>query len=188
MNERLVGCIRDQAEEHFNQFEEVSATLRYFDVYPQELARRVEELNAVVGGINGLLTASPSKTFVNLEALRKAISPSTSIPTLGEVSQDLVEPTFVGMKKRIASGDFNLPQAPEQPGRPASILLMEGSGLLLEMHFQKPGLGGIFVLACEEILAINLPESRLFEDVLDWMLENKEKFSSGVQEKLREYE
>lgn len=200
MNAELVGCIRDRTAVHFYKFEGVREALRFFDRSPQELAQRVEELDAVVGGMNGLLTARPSRDgfFVNLENLREAIGSGTSIPTLielqgrfldGEVdTQNLVEATFHDMEQEIASGILQLPQALDQPGRPASILLLQGFGHLLEKHFQINGLRALFVLACEEVLVTKLPESRLFEDLLDQMLGQKELFSPQVQQELSSYE
>lgn len=188
MNERLVVCIRDRAAVHFYQFEEVRKALRFFDERPQELAWRVEELDRVVLMVNGLLPAPQliDSAFVNLKNLVEAINPNASMPTLTELqgTQDLVEATFVDMQQEIASGKLNLPQASDQLGRPASTLLVEGYGLLLEKHFQTPGLGAIFVLACEEMLVTYMHESRLFEDLFDQMLGHKEMFSPKIQRAL----
>lgn len=200
MNERLVGCIRDRTAVHFYQFREVREALRFFDRNPLELSERVEELDVVAGGMNGLLTACPSRdgVFVNLENFREAIGSGACIPTLvdlqghfldGEAdTQNLIEATFDDMEQEIASGEFNLPPAPDQSGRFASMLLMRGYGLLLEKHFQITGLREIFVLAFEEILVTKLPESRLFEDLLGQILGHKELFSPRVQQELSSYE
>lgn len=196
MNERLVGCIRDRTAVHFYQFREVIEALRFFDRNPQVLSRRVEELDVVIAGMNGLLTARPSRdgVFINLENFREAIGPGACIPTLVELqgrfldgeadTQNLIEATFNDMEQEIANGSLNLPPAPEL----ASILLLQGYGLLLEKHFKINGLRALFVLACEEVLVTKLSGSKLLEDMLDQMLGHKELFSPQVQEKLNSYE
>lgn len=200
MNERLVNCIRDRTAVHFYQFSEVREALRFFDRNPLELSERVEELGAVAGGMNGLLTARPSKdgVFVNLENFREAIGSGTYIPTLADLqgrfldgeedTQYFIEATFNDMEQEIASGKFRFSSALDQSGRMASILLTEGYGLLLEKHLQITGLRAIFVLAFEEILVTKLSESRLFEDLLGQILGHKELFSPQVQQQLSSYE
>lgn len=88
----------------------------------------------------------------------------------------IAKETFPNTAGLIRNGTWGYLKEIEDPGKIVSALLIEGYGLYLEEVYQKRGLARTFVIAFEEVLGTEYPNSSLFRDIRGWILEEGEDF------------
>ncbi len=109
---------------------------------------------------------------------------------LCEAQGNLIEKVFTEIKRKVARKKWKFPTQVKDPNLLASGFLIEGYGLFAERYFRKRGLAKTCVLGFEAALlaqaryAEENPPIDLFEDILPWMLEEKDNFPPSVKQEL----
>ncbi|MBI1919183.1 hypothetical protein HYS29_01190 [Candidatus Microgenomates bacterium] len=199
MSAELTTVLKSEAVARLGSLPGTKSALDFFDNNPSELESRVNEFEVIIWGLNSLLIfpSTDFSVFINVGNLREMMPPQSAIPSLADIYSErrrrsrtraLVARSLEEIEQNAANGEWQFPRIDPQPGRQASGLLIEGFGLFLEKYYNKPGLARTFVLAFEEVVLTHLPGSRILEDVLEWMIEDREHFSPAIQEMLQEYE
>lgn len=92
--------------------------------------------------------------------------------------------TFRDVRVKVQEGEWEFPTKVTDPHMLTSGLLIEGYGLFLERLNGEEGLAREFVLGFEEVLWNEFRDSALLQDVLPWMVEEKEEFSPKMRDEL----
>jgi hypothetical protein len=94
------------------------------------------------------------------------------------------EDTFVEVAKLISKGNWDYINNIEDPRVAVSALLIEGWGLFFEKNSGIDGIRPIFVRAFEEEMGYEYTDRNLWKDVKDWVIEEKDSFSSKFIRKI----
>lgn len=173
--------------------------------HPEGLETRVVEFEDAMQTLTGLMNDSEldKSKFKNVAALQDQMRYEEDTPlTLGETFNmyarylidgdydtvpEHMNNTFSLIDKKITSGDWQFPhQITDNPNQLASALLLEGYGIFLEEFEGKKGYARNFVLAMEEVLTAEFPDSSLLSDVAGWIKEEKDDFSPEVIDQLED--
>ena len=203
--ESIARRLRYEATIHLRKEPNIGEALRFFSLNEAGFAQRVGEFEDVCGVLNSLLLEEEDidpSLYKNVAELKGMLGSSGAPRTLSEsiyICEELrkegeyVETSntanaFDAMKEKIASGEWGfVRETSDDRTKLASALLIEGYGVYTEkvMDFpEESGLARKLVLAFEEILIEDYPNSALLKDVVGWMKEEKADFGEGTQSRL----
>jgi hypothetical protein len=172
---------------------ELIESLGWLGSETQEEYRRVQDFEFVNQRLNELLgtTDIPPK-LRDAGLLAKALN-GRKIPTLEEARTSFyADPEIAGLVTATIDAVVNeyskwAKVNPEHPskGTPASGALIEGFGAFLSLVSESPvgaaETSRCYVLAFEEVLITERPDSPLVYDVIGWMKEKIESFPEEIQ-------
>lgn len=187
------NAILDQAAWTFRKFERVRAALHFLKENPREFQIRVEQFDMIVREMNRMMKSSmiDPHNFSHVVELNQLLE-GKEIPQLFDLSLQRQ------LKKLTGKGDSTLldgidqafaetshwtwPEEVVDDNQLATGVLIEGFGYLLENLTGIEGVKRNFVLGFEEVGIKRNPNSRIMQDVLPWLIEEKQAFSLGVQQ------
>lgn len=168
--------------------------LRFFKKSPEVFQARVDEFDEIITKMNGFLALPDcdEHNYQHLISLKNRLEgqPIKPLNQLAEENSqtvsEIVDSTFADIKERVVGGDWDYATELE-PGQLASAMLIEGYGLMLARQYGGETTAKDFVYGFEEVLLLNHEkDSPLLDDVLEWMVEEREDFSPGVQTTLND--
>jgi hypothetical protein len=175
---------------------ELIDSLGWLGIEKPEGNQRVADFEYVNGRINELMQDPESITPQYKDAITLVNNLSgNTIPTLEEARKKFYENPKVAetVTSTINNAVKNYPEwakvNPDYPsqGTPASGALIEGYGAFLGSLFaasdkdKKSAINRSFVLAFEEVLINEKPDSPLVRDVIGWMKEESDSFPEEIQ-------
>lgn len=197
----LDRLVRLEARRHLAETPTIRDALGFFRNNPEDFAVRVSEFQRTCDHLNCLLFRDQvdESLYGNVRKLKEKLSEPQTIPTPAlyaamvqatlasgdhQETYTAVYKSFKDIRARIDSWEWQFPHEVTDPHQLASALLIEGYGVFLERLLENPAISRDFVLAFEEVLFTNSPDSSLLHDVVGWMKEEKEDFSPGVAQLL----
>lgn len=181
--------LRLEAAHHLSGIPNVRGALLEFGKNPEVFSDRVTEFGQTLGTMNTLLRGSDldANTFGKLVELRSCL-PVLRFPALGEAGVGSIQDTFLTLRQKITSGEWEFPtQIMDNPNHLASGLLIKGYGLFLERIYKQEDLARKFVLAFKEFIYNTHPESLIVGDVVKGMRAEADEFSPGTADRLWRY-
>lgn len=186
--------IRFEAVRNLRHVPNIRDSLQWIRKNPEGFSTRVLELSTAIGVMNDMLedqeveesrfgNIARIKAFIGEEEVVNspedffAIYDDWKVEGWYESSGSLLKDFFPRIHGLISSGKWEFSTTVVDPNKLTSALLIEGYGQLLEDYYEEPGLARAFVLGFEEVLINRYPQSELFKDVADWMVEEKDDFS-----------
>lgn len=197
--------LRYEATVHLRKDPSIGEALRFFSVNQAEFAQRVGEFENVCMDLSSLIEEQDDinpllyQNVVKLKGMLGSYGPPRSLVASIDICEELREEgdyvetsnmanAFDAMKEKIASGEWGfVRQISDDRGKLASALLIEGYGVYTEKIMHEPedsGVARAVVLAFEEVLLVNYPDSALLKDVVGFMREEKADFGTMLQERL----
>lgn len=197
--------LRYEATVHLRREPNIGEALRFFTHNEAGFAQRVGEFEDVCRKLNFLLEDQDGidpmlyKNVVELKDMLGSFGPPRTLTESLDICEDLrkegnytetndIANAFDTMKEKIASGEWGfVRQISDDRTKLASALLIEGYGVYTEKLMSEPEESGIarrVVLAFEEVLLVNYPDSALLRDVVGFMREEKADFGTRLQERL----
>lgn len=184
-----------EARKRLGHLDLVKKGLREIRAQKSEFVSRFYTLEEVLN----ILSTFGDFRYQNVTCLREALVRISDLPpsfdNAIEVYQDLLktspdepvlkhfEGSFKVVEQRIKEGDLNHLKDIATAKLP-SYLLVEGYGMFAEYLMEQPGLSQKYVLAIEEVLVMNFPQSRLLKDLIGSVYQQKDQFAPEVQEKI----
>lgn len=203
--ESIARRLRYEATVHLRKEPNIGESLRFFSLNGAGFAQRVGEFEDVCRKLNFLLEDQDGidpmlyKNVVELKDMLGSFGPPRTLAESIGICQELREEgdyvetsgianAFDTMKEKIASGEWGfVRQISDDRTKLASALLIEGYGVYTEKIMNEPEDSGIarrVVLAFEEVLLVNYPDSALLRDVVGFMRIEKADFGTRLQERL----
>jgi len=157
-----------------NDFEECLSTMKtYISGDPLEEKSRKSILTS--DNFKNLLIFKKNYHDLELGSIALASHMSAEGGRVGEVA----ESTFEAIAEYANTGEWQFVTKTTDSGKLASGLLIEGYGEFLAQIHGKEGLARDFVLAFEEVLAADFPDSEMFKDIRPWMLAERNRFGEA---------
>lgn len=193
--------LRSEARQRFYDIENIQRTLQEIRRHPAEFRTRVAELETAVSVINSLLRSThlDPNTYQHVIELRQLLGKDESIHNMvelvgmyreGLVQTDfsqtpvLLDRAFDEVHSRVVGGKWPFATETGNPFKLAAGLLIEGYGLFSEIFRGKPDMARTTVLAIEEVLIANMPQSQLLKDVLGWIKEERDDFPPVIRTRI----
>lgn len=185
--------LRYEAKTKLGNTENVDNALRWIKNNPEGFAKRIDEFDDVLDGFNDIIKSD--SIDINFFGGARRLKENFQIDGLPNIKELIgtestgspipyseIESTYKNIDTLIKEKKWEFPTSiTNNPNRLTSGLLIEGYGLLIENHYDKKGLARDFVLSFEEVMLINQGESAILNDVIEWMKEEVEDFSPGIQ-------
>lgn len=185
---------RRWARFYFRRFPYIKGSLDYLGTNDQERIQRIETFAQVIRKLNELLghTDAIIPEYAEVKEL-KGVLEGQSIPTLEEVlsqseSSEQIQ-KVIHRTIKFGRGDFPTWANKEfpLPTISASSILIEGFGYYLgtRIHGENEEMVKqtqvAFRKSFEDVLLMEHPRSPLMEDVIDWMVEERETFNPATR-------
>lgn len=176
----------------------------YFWRNREGLTSRVREFETATSTLSTYLNKRPvldSNLYKNVVELRDVWERGQDLASFTEefaiceaVRQDdpeqavVVEAAWREIRQNILSDEQEFVRSTSDPGKLASVLLIEGYGFYIQRVYApfRPDLARTLVLSLEEILLITQPESQILKDVIGWMKQEKDEFGPKIVKLLEE--
>ena len=191
-------CLLDNTAKHLRHHDNVRGAIGELTRNPEIIQTRVQEFETCLSVLSSYMgDRSEWKSnrkyldpdlFKNLLAFKTthhdlqlgSIAVASHMSVDGGRVNDVVNNTFEAIAGYADKKEWQFVTETTDSGRLASGLLIEGYGELLEQIHEKQGLARDFVLAFEEVLASDLPDSEMFRDIKPWMIAERNKFGDGL--------
>ena len=192
-------CLLDNTAKHLKRHENVCGAIGELTRSPEIMQTRVNEFEKCLSAMKTYINGDPlergsqrsiltSGNFKNLLTFRGnyhdlelgSIAVASHMSVDGGRVNDVVNNTFEAIAGYADKKEWQFVTETTDSGRLASGLLIEGYGELLEQIHEKQGLARDFVLAFEEVLASDLPDSEMFKDIKPWMVAERNKFGEAL--------
>ncbi|MBI2430713.1 MAG: hypothetical protein HYV39_01715 [Candidatus Levybacteria bacterium] len=206
--EGVARKLRYEATMHLRGNENIRRALRFFSVREEGFAMRVGEFENVCQRLGSLIEGEDiidPMIYKNVSKLKSMVgsreAPKTLIESIekceglreaGEYGEtDRIANALSLTNQKISSGEWPfVQQITDDPNKLASAVLIEGFGIYTEKLMNEPEQSGMertVVLALEEVLLENYPNSALLQDVVGFMKEEKADFGEGTQARLESW-
>jgi len=192
-------CLLDNTAKHLKRHENVCGAIGELTRSPEIMQTRVNEFEKCLSAMKTYINGDPlergsqrsiltSGNFKNLLAFREnyhdlelgSITIASHMSADGGRVSEMVNSTFEAIARYANSGEWEFVTKTTDSCKLVSGLLIEGYGELLEQIHEKQGLARSFVLAFEEVLVIDFPDSKMFKDIKPWMIAERNKFGDGL--------
>ncbi len=208
------SCIRRRAVAHFNNSPNIMSAVGAINNSPEVRAafdRRIEEFDDALTKLNFQLNRSSHEggySYSEHVASLNQLLSGQSLPTLQDISAGVrtkrsgekntrpihtardVARTYDYVRYFTEDATWSFATQVTDPAQLSTALLIEGYGVYVatsrgDKSSYDERLARIFVLAFEEVLFREYPQSELLEDILEWMITEREDFSSGIKRDLK---